>query len=57
MEAKLDGHSVADSDDLGGLFLVGRADVEPEILDLRHLFPFLFGEQVDRLSGDDAEDR
>ena len=42
---------------LSGLFLVGRADVEPQVLHLRHLLPLLLGEQVDRLSGDDAEDR
>ena len=57
VEAKLDGHGVADADHLAGLFLVGRADVEPQILDLRHLLSFILRKQVDRLSGDDAEDR
>ena len=57
MEAQFDGHGVADADHLGGLLLVGRADVEPKVLDLRHLLSLIFGEQVDRLSGDDAEDR
>ena len=39
---------------LAGLVLVGGADVEPQVLDLRHLLPLLLGEQVDRLAGDHA---
>ena len=57
VEAKLDGHGVADADRLQGLFLVGRADVEPQVLHLRHLLPLFLGQQMDWLAGDDAEDR
>ena len=56
-EGQLYGHRITDTNHSGGLFLVGRANVEPEVLHLRRLLPLLFGEQMDRFSGDQAEDR
>ena len=43
--------------DLQDLVLALGADVEPQVLDLRHLLPLLLVEQVDRLAGDDAQHR
>ncbi len=48
---------VAYAEDLQDLILALRADVQPEVLDLRHLLSLFLVQEVDRLAGDNPQHR